>query len=612
MTTVSKELWKPQGIRELEQDALDGVKEVSRSICVTAGPGAGKTEFLAQKADFLLRTAACRPPHRILAISFKRDAARNLGERVADRVAQEHALRFHSMTFDAFTKSLVDQFGTGLPEAFRPPEDYEIGYPTTEELTAFTSRHRIPVRRPGDVNSLVAGDPYPFGEARRDFVPEYWSWMYRSHEPTRLTFAMINRLAILILATNPHIRSALQATYPYVFLDEFQDVTGPQYELLRVAFSNGATRFTAVGDDKQKIMTWAGALPNAFSRFIRDYDAIQFSLRLNWRSHEALVAVQRVIAATLQADAVPIEARGKLAVDGDVAAVWTYDSREAETAGIGGWLSAQTKNGVHPHEIAILVRQRVGEAETALKAPLEAAGIRLRNVAGMVGDIDIQDLLSEPLTGLLLPLLRLGSSERNRGAWQAARSGLYALNGLSGEHEVRSGAIEQQLGEFVNQFRAGMKGNAPNPGTASRLLAELLKFLGERELRTNLRAYRRDADFYRALGGFTELFSQSTVGAATWEEVLDDFEGLGQVPMMTIHKSKGLEFNTIIFYGLDQKSWWSLTEGQDEELRTFFVAFTRAEQRAFFTYARDHGAPVSWLMQLLKPAGLVVKRGPGA
>ena len=73
---------------------------------------------------------------------------------------------------------------------------------------------------------------------------------------------------------------------------------------------------------------------------------------------------------------------------------------------------------------------------------------------------------------------------------------------------------------------------------------------------------------------------------------------------MTVHKSKGLEFHTMIFLGLDNQSWWSLTPSKSEELNTFFVAFTRAEQRAFFTTCRARGQPVSWLENLLEPAGM--------
>ena len=88
------------------------------------------------------------------------------------------------------------------------------------------------------------------------------------------------------------------------------------------------------------------------------------------------------------------------------------------------------------------------------------------------------------------------------------------------------------------------------------------------------------------------------------QDVLDEFEGVGQVVLMTVHKSKGLEFHTMIFYGLDNKTWWSLKPDRLEELNTFFVALTRARQRAFFSQSVDKGASIAWIQGLLAPVGV--------
>ena len=68
-------------VSRLEPNALKAVKEEKRNVALTAGPGAGKTELL-DRDDFLLRAGLCSYPQRILAISFKVDASRNLKERV--------------------------------------------------------------------------------------------------------------------------------------------------------------------------------------------------------------------------------------------------------------------------------------------------------------------------------------------------------------------------------------------------------------------------------------------------------------------------------------------------------------------------------------------------
>src|SRR5690625_3258241 len=117
--------WKPEGI-VLEDRALQ-VVTANKNLLVAAGPGAGKTELLAQKASFLLQTNTCSDPRKILAISFKTDAKSNLAERVEKRCGKELSQRFDSMTFDGFAKRLVDQFRTAIPEKYRPSSNYGIG-----------------------------------------------------------------------------------------------------------------------------------------------------------------------------------------------------------------------------------------------------------------------------------------------------------------------------------------------------------------------------------------------------------------------------------------------------------------------------------------------------
>src|SRR5688572_3478203 len=137
MSFVRPRDWKPQGVADLESRAWEALRETERSVLVTAGAGAGKTEFLAQKATYLLQTGLCPNPKRILAISFKRDAARNLAERVEMRCPPEQARRFDSVTFDAFNKGLLDRFRATVPEPFKPPRNYRVHLPTRQQLQQF-------------------------------------------------------------------------------------------------------------------------------------------------------------------------------------------------------------------------------------------------------------------------------------------------------------------------------------------------------------------------------------------------------------------------------------------------------------------------------------------
>ena len=75
---------------------------------------------------------------------------------------------------------------------------------------------------------------------------------------------------------------------------------------------------------------------------------------------------------------------------------------------------------------------------------------------------------------------------------------------------------------------------------------------------------------------------------------------------MTIHKSKGLEYHTVIFAGLEDSALFSFATQTHEETATFFVAFTRAKQRVVFSYCESRGDrfTIAPLYELLASAGV--------
>ena len=129
MKIVHPDKWLPCDGISLEEAADTAVRCSDRHVLVVAGPGAGKTELLAQKAAFLFQTNQCRESQKILAISFKTDAAQNLKERVEKRCGTDIKGRFVSMTYDAFAKNILDHFLYALPDELRPATDYLVNDP---------------------------------------------------------------------------------------------------------------------------------------------------------------------------------------------------------------------------------------------------------------------------------------------------------------------------------------------------------------------------------------------------------------------------------------------------------------------------------------------------
>jgi len=608
MSLVHPEDWQPQGVDDLEPRAWEALRQTERSVLVTAGAGAGKTEFLAQKATYLLQTGLCPAPKRILAISFKRDAARNLAERVAKRCPAEQARRFDSYTFDGFSKNLIDRFRAAIPDGYRPPTDYRIVLPRQQEYGDFLKRNGFQSMGPDQFGRAIAEQRLPATDGRSEVHPAiaaYWHAQYNNYDEVLLSFPMINRLTELLLRKNTAILTALHLTFPVVFLDEFQDTTSSQFQLLRTAFDCSGATFTAVGDDKQRIMGWAGAMPDAFAQFERWFRAQRVSLISNWRSHKDLVTIQHVIASKIDPHVEEPQARADRLLDGDVAAIWEFATQGEEGDCLAEWIEREVADGnVEPHDVAVLVRLRADDVESQLSPAFTKRNLGLRNVARAVGDIAIQDLLSEELTLILLRLLRLGAADRSPENWTAALLDLQFLEAVDPGDDGGQRRLQDRLESFVHEMRSTLKNLHPVPDSAAEAANAALNFLGPEVLRRAFPSYQREPDFERVWNGFVLLLKESVLHADTWSAALDEFVGLGQVALMTIHKSKGLEFHTMIFYGLDNKTWWSLQRKRAEELNSFFVALTRAKQRAFFTFCTVRGQPVTWIERLLAPAGV--------
>lgn len=620
---VSADEWQPRGIASLEPAAWEALRR-GASTSVVAGPGAGKTEFLAQRAVYLLETGSCPPPYRILAISFKTDAAENLAERVRQRCSADHSQRFVSLTFDAFTKSLIDRFSNVLPDDWRPSRPYEIAFFNQRQIEDWLRKVReaapahwqsdIMAIQPGRFEQEVLGTSrLPAGgftpaSAAQFVLQTWWRGVLRGSRPSKLTFTSINRLAELLLRTSPHILRALRTTYPFVFLDEFQDTTFAQYDFLMSAFHGSASNITAVGDHKQRIMAWAGARQDAFERFEADFGATRIPLLFNFRSSPELVRVQHVVAQALDAGAIPTQSQAAAELDRDVVQVWVSGNRNTEAEHLASWLANDiAQRQKQPREYALLVRQKADDFEAELKPVFDAYGLGLRNESRALGRTTLQDLLTDEIAKVTLAMLRLGARQKAPQAWARASKAVEELSGVDPEDAAQCLSAEAELEGFLDTLRAYMDSHPPTPEAARASASQVFGFLDEGKIARAYARYQRNDLLAIMREAFDLHLSQCATGVRSWPECLDLFEGSGQIPLMTVHKSKGLEYDTIAFVGLDDQSWWSHSAGNPEGLATFFVALSRAKQRAIFMFCQRRGSrrKVADLYQLLTNAGVV-------
>ncbi|TCP80075.1 DNA helicase II [Brevundimonas mediterranea] len=616
--------WKPVGVDALEANALKVVRSANNRS-VIAGPGAGKTELLAQRAAYLLQTGTAPAPRRILAISFKRDAATNLAARVRQRCHRNHAGRFDSMTFDAFAKSLIDRFGQALPERWRPRPDYEIIFPNDRDYRDFL--YQTVGTPPASVGTyadlqaiavktferrLLVGSPLPLGGWSNP-TPGQWAadrlWQTSLHEGKKsvLSFPMIGRLAELLLRVNPMARDALRLTYSHLFMDEFQDTTQIQYDLVRTIFLGTDTVITAVGDNKQQIMRWAMAMDDPFTAFDSDFGGKRTPLYNNYRSSPELVRIQHVLAQALDARAVAPVSKTAGTIAGDSCAIWDFSTPEVEADRLAAFVAAEMKtHKLGPRDFVLLVRQKAADYAAVLEPAFATAGIPLRNEAGTVGAVMLQELLAEEASELVVAILRLATTKRAGRYWTDCQEALAALRGVSPDEEAAQARLAGELDAYAIKLTAAHSSPPKSKAVARSIMDDILAFIGRERLIAVHPAYGQGGWLDKVLDAAALHLLASSAGGIDWPSALDAYEGVHAIPLMTIHKSKGLEYHSVIFVGLDDGAWWSFSNDQIEATAGFFVAFTRAKQRVLFTYCARRGTrtKIATLYSLLEKAGV--------
>ena len=528
---IRLERWAPADGLSLEPNALAAAKEIDCNLALTAGPGAGKTEMLAQRADFLLRTGACRYPKRILAISFKVDASQNLKARVRKRCGPELAARFDSHTFHAFAKRIIDRFRPVLAGKDALDPDYSVG------------PHRIQRR------SITFNDMVP--------------------------------LAVQIVESSQIARNAIRQSYSHVFLDEFQDCTDAQYEFIKACFQGTTVRLTAVGDTKQRIMGWAGALEGIFESYAEDFDAHPLNLYQNFRSEPRLRRMQNAMVrvmdppAALDDDDLPGD-------EGEIKALrFDNDDDEAEALAdsVRGWIDDE---GLNPSAIAVLVSKQQNLYCQKLRAALDAKGVPFRD------EDATQNLASEPVANLIVDFLLVAADQRQPGPFQRLLDLVVFGRGFDQENEYRARSRWNRFSASVKQRLAAEEADLADIDDLRTIIGELLEVVG-RDAVVGLSSEYVQGDYLQQqIDATTDRAHTLLSEGEDPSAALASFSGDRAVKIMSIHKSKGLEFDTVVVLGVETQTFWG---EQDAERSAYFVGISRAKRRLYLTVCEERERP---------------------
>jgi DNA helicase-2/ATP-dependent DNA helicase PcrA len=587
------------GLNERQKEA---VQCTEGPLLIVAGAGAGKTKTITHRIAHLIEKGV--PGRNILAITFTNKAATEMRERLHRLLGhQSHGMPL-ATTFHALGARLLREFyqEAGLPRGFaiwdrddstraikRIMESLQIEEPKPRAILGSLSRKK------GE--GLSARQFQGETRSHRDtIVSQVWTAYEKIlTEEGALDFDDLLLRTLALLRDDATVLHKLRGRWKYLTVDEYQDTNQSQFEIVRLLA--GETRnICVVGDADQNIYSWRGAQMEHLLQFEDVFPGAKVVLlEQNYRSTRTILAAANSVIAK------NINRREKnLFTDNDTGEpVTLYGARnEIDEA----WFVAQNaalllQEGTKAGEIAVLYRENfqsrvLEEALLSHDIPYRVLGVRFFERA------EVKDVLS---------YLRASMNPKNsvdmtrivavppRGIGKVTLEKMLAGQELTGATGVKVAAFRDSLAKIAHAAQTlpaseAVRYAAEESGIIAWLKEDTEK--GEERL-GNIQELVNLAVRYDDLAspeGIERLLEEAALQSE--QDSLEGSEERQGVSLMTVHASKGLEFDAVFVTGLEQGLFPSMRESEgardsEEERRLFYVAITRARKRLYLSYARE-------------------------
>ena len=576
---------------------------------VIAVPGSGKTLTMSHRIAYLVKDGVA--PENILGLTFTRNSADAMRSKLQPILADQ-ASRVTLSTIHSFCYGLLQSEGrvfemlSGL-EQLRFIRDVMKKLKIKNIPVGFALREiglaKNNMIEAGEFRELYEGD-----ETMQKIADVYEGYEIEKRRRGMLDFNDLLTEAKTLLTTVSDIRERYQQTFKHILVDEFQDTNPAQMEIvnLLVGDIHGkiGTSFWVSGDDWQSIYAFTGASIGNILNFKKMFPGSQqFILDVNYRSTpQILRACQRLIEHNVKKIDKTLRTNNS---DGDDVMVIAATNEEDEAVKIVTEIKdlIARKNYAHK-DIAILYRANsqsrlIEEAFSQHKIPYH-----IENGTSFYQRHEVK---------VLLDYLRLINDPNSEDGNDALKSVINCPNRYIGAKfmiELEEYADQQgkhlyealksmpisvpYLRKFIREFRGVVQplmndnGNI-EPAELIHLLRESLdydKFITDDDIPSpddnkiqNINQLQIAASKYSDIGSllnYTDTFK---------DEMSNDKEGIS---LMTIHKSKGLEFPVVFVIGMIDGILPSARGDIEEERRITFVAMSRAMLLLYLTYSQKH------------------------
>jgi|LSQX01.1.fsa_nt_gb DNA helicase-2/ATP-dependent DNA helicase PcrA len=606
---------------QLNPQQREAATTIEGPVLIFAGAGTGKTRVLTYRIAYMVQEKQISP-EQILAVTFTNKAANEMKKRISQLI-DDRASQIWAGTFHSVCAQLLRCYG----EHIGISPDFAI-YNVADQLTlvkqalntlGIASKNYSPIqilnRISSDKNELLSAHKYvrsrkePFDEVVARVYGRYQEGLRANNA---LDFDDLLFKTVELLESKPAVREELQARFPYILVDEYQDINYAQYRFIHL-LAGTRGNVCVVGDDDQSIYGWRGADVRLILSFQKDFENTRvIKLEQNYRSTQKILKCAHHV---IWQNETRVEK--KLWTEngvGENLVLYQAVNEDEEAEWVAATIARQAQNlGIRYGDYAILYR--INAMSLAFEAALRERGVPYR----VVGEMSFYDraevknlvaylkLIFNPSDAVSLsriintPARGLGSNMVNRLTQVASEAGitLYeALPVLADDNGLHPAQQHAAL-DFYNMMKK-LRKDAEQMGVAE-LVSRVLDRSGYlRALHNSKRA--EDAERADSLNEFV-------AGAVTYQQneqeptlsgflehlaLLDDIdksENLSNsVSLMTFHAAKGLEFPVVFMVGMKEglcphkRSMYDASK-LEEERRLCYVGLTRAERMVYLSYA---------------------------
>jgi DNA helicase II / ATP-dependent DNA helicase PcrA len=580
----------------------------SRSTVVLAGPGSGKTATLVVKAAYLL-AERIQPPRGLACITFNNEAAGEFRKRLA-LLGVNPGERVFLGTLHSFCLNCVLRPLGGLQANTATP-DLVVSEEERAKILRDAADEVQEGLRPYDLESTITRlrsriacneDISGFADSDLQILKKY-SATLRSRNLIDFDGMVLNCLALL--QSKPWIAEILAAKFPWILIDEYQDLGGPLHKIVEILASKGSICIFAVGDPDQSIYDFAGADPKYISELTERTDFKTVRLKFNYRSGKRLIAASQ--AALAPSEPRDFRPNPESKNEGEVLFIEGNGLVEDHPKAIVGQaLPELLARGFEYGDIAIFYKRR-GSFLSSLENDLTKAGVPFVKEKH-------ENYPRTRITRWLQQFLQLSLGYAGLNDLEVDFSLLaeiYHAILLEGKLAGQSASIEERV-----DFLRALQSHA-NPDE------RLKEFIGAIEDQLHIRmALGRTVDIFGDLNALGVLVKGTSAGGPMEEYTVRDFalEGRaeGKITLTTHHSSKGRQFGAVVIPELVEQVFpaaaW-VPEKLRQERRLFYVAFTRAKRTVILVYGNSYrkrnGAVVeSGVSRFVREIHLRLKESP--